>query len=258
MASKKKASKILVVDADVLVYKVTAACQEKFHWEQDEITNYIDMARAKQSADGMLNEWRKLHHCTDIYLGISDHKRNWRKLVLPSYKSQRTKEKPMGYYELEAYLTATYGTFQFDTLEGDDVIAMYATGLKPGACVMVTIDKDLKGVPAAQWNPDTGDSLTPTKAQADYFHLYQTLMGDKTDNYDGCPGIGPVKAEAILLPFVSKKGFDTKGAWEAVKATYKKADRFEADALVQARVARILRSDEYDYDNNSPILWSPK
>lgn len=260
MASKTRKSKILVVDGDVLIYNVTAAAQERFTWERDEITNYIDLRRARQSADGMLSEWRKKHACTDIYIAISDHKVNFRKLLLPSYKAQRTKEKPMGYYEIEQYLTDTYGTFQFDSLEGDDVCGMYATGLKD--CVLVTIDKDLKGVPVPQWNPNLPDDpvYKPTLGEADRFHLLQTLMGDKTDNYDGCPGIGPVKAEAILAPFFNekKKTFKVEPAWEAVKLTYKNAGRSESDALVQARVARILRVDEYDYDNNQPIMWSPR
>jgi hypothetical protein len=37
-----------------------------------------------------------------------------------------------------------------------------------------------------------------TEAQADRFHMIQTLTGDVTDGYPGCPGIGPVKAEQIL------------------------------------------------------------
>jgi len=31
----------------------------------------------------------------------------------------------------------------------------------------------------------------------------------------------------------------------------------EEDALIQARVARILRADDYDFKESQPILWSP-
>jgi DNA polymerase I len=31
----------------------------------------------------------------------------------------------------------------------------------------------------------------------------------------------------------------------------------EDDALLQARLARILRADEYDFKAKRPILWEP-
>lgn len=260
--ARKKTGPTMVVDGDVLVYNVAAACQEKFKWERDEITTYIDMRRAKQTADGMLSEWRSRLKCSEIVIALSDHGSNWRKLLLPSYKAHRSKDKPMGYYELETYIEDTYDVVQFPSLEGDDALAMRATDLGPKKAIVVTIDKDMKGVPIPMWNPSFPDvdPVDITVEEADFWHLLQTLMGDKVDNYDGCPGIGPVKAAALLAPFwnPNKKKLDRSGAWSAIIKAYAAAGMSVEEALVQARVARILRHDEYDYNTNKPILWRPQ
>ena len=83
---------------------------------------------------------------------------------------------------------------------------------------------------------------------ADRFHLYQTLVGDQTDNYKGCPGVGPVKAETAL---------GANPTWASVVGCYEKAGLTEEDALVQARVARILRHGEYNKMTCEVKLWTP-
>ena len=39
-------------------------------------------------------------------------------------------------------------------------------------------------------------------------------------------------------------------------AAFEKKGLTESDALVQARVARILRASDYDFAAKKPILWS--
>jgi hypothetical protein len=45
--------------------------------------------------------------------------------------------------------------------------------------------------------------------------------------------------------------------WRAIVAAYEKAGKDVAYALTMARVARILRASDYDFDNQRPILWTP-
>jgi DNA polymerase-1 len=45
--------------------------------------------------------------------------------------------------------------------------------------------------------------------------------------------------------------------WEAIVEAYESKGFTEEDALVQARVARILRKDDWDFDNNCHKLWTP-
>ena len=77
----------------------------------------------------------------------------------------------------------------------------------------------------------------------------QTMAGDNTDGYSGVPGVGVKKAEKIF----SEKGY----TWKAVVETFEEKDMTEEDALVNARLARILTTDDYDHDKREPILWQP-
>ena len=76
----------------------------------------------------------------------------------------------------------------------------------------------------------------------------QTLTGDPTDGYKGCPTIGAKRAEAIL---------GSRPAWSLVEAAFIKQGLTREDALLQARMARILRWSDWDQEKREPILWEP-
>lgn len=140
-----------------------------------------------------------------------------------------------------------------DGLEADDLMGILATTEGYEDSIVVTLDKDLKTIPGRHYNPVKDDKpRTVTQAEADRYWLYQTLIGDSTDGYKGCPLIGPVKAEKIL-------GTETSlGAlWGRVEATYKAAGVGVAGCLQQARVARILRRSDYCKDTKTIRLWHP-
>ena len=87
---------------------------------------------------------------------------------------------------------------------------------------------------------------------ADYNFMLQTLTGDNTDNYPGCPGIGPVTGAKVLA------GKDTlEEMWEIVVKMYEKKGKTEEDAIIQARLARILRHGDYNWDTEKIKLWTP-
>jgi DNA polymerase-1 len=125
--------------------------------------------------------------------------------------------------------------------------------------IIVSQDKDMKTIPTTVWNGK--DLLHVTEDEADYNHMYQTLIGDSTDGFKGCPGVGPVKATKLLDAQHMKTRLAeislNRWLWEAVKATYEKAGLTEADALQQARLARILRWSDWDSENKKAILWTP-
>jgi DNA polymerase-1 len=85
-----------------------------------------------------------------------------------------------------------------------------------------------------------------SEREADRNHMIQTLTGDRTDGYPGCPGIGPARAEKIV-----------DGGWDAVVDAYVKAGLNEATALTQARLARILRKGDYVRKTGLVKLWTP-
>ena len=57
-------------------------------------------------------------------------------------------------------------------------------------------DKDLLTVPAKHWIG--GQVVEQSVEQADYQFFAQTLTGDNTDNYSGCPKVGMVTAKNCL------------------------------------------------------------
>jgi DNA polymerase-1 len=181
---------------------------------------------------------------------------------MPTYKHNRTGgRKPITYKPLREYVADTYETFIRPTLEGDDVLGILATSKKlvEGEKIVVAIDKDLRSIPGLLYNPNkpTEGIVTISQAQADWFHLFQTLTGDVTDGYPGCPRIGPKKAEAILAPFLSDDRMDVQGAWPEIVKAYENAGQMEGHALMNARVARILRASDYDFKNKQVKLWNP-
>jgi DNA polymerase-1 len=88
--------------------------------------------------------------------------------------------------------------------------------------------------------------------------MKQTLTGDTSDGYPGCPGYGPVSAEKLLDNFTALDGgFLLDEAWKAVVQQYIKKGQTEEDALVQAQLARILRSGDWDAEKKEVKLWTP-
>jgi DNA polymerase-1 len=88
-----------------------------------------------------------------------------------------------------------------------------------------------------------------TKEEGDLWHFIQTMSGDQTDGYAGVPTIGTKRAAAIL----EKEGC----TWKSVLDTFISKGMTEADALQNARLAKILQFENFDHDANIPILWTP-
>ena len=90
---------------------------------------------------------------------------------------------------------------------------------------------------------------------ADYNFMFQTLVGDLSDGYKGLEKCGAVKAERVLF----KVNKTLPEMWKAVVEEYKRNNHTIKEALLQARMARILRSTDYNFKTKKPILWqAPK
>jgi len=240
----------LVIDADTLLYKAAFAAELEVEWTPDVWSVTSDLTAAKAIVAGELLALKERFRTTDIVLALTDSA-NWRFQYYPNYKANRKKtRKPVGFVPLRDWVRQTYKCVQKAGLEADDVCGWLAT--KPGRLrrIIVSVDKDLKTIPAWLFNPDKDDApRLISKEEADYNHMYQTLVGDKTDNYIGCPGIGPVKARAIL---------DEAGAnlWKAVVQTFESQGLTAADAYANAAAARILRYGELDLETQK-LIWNP-
>jgi DNA polymerase-1 len=219
-------------------------------WEPDVWSIYTDIGKAQELFDGYIQKFVDDTGCDEFKLCYTS-KNNFRNVVYPEYKGNRVSRKPVGYGALKEWSKEKYPHFEKPTLEADDVLGILATKFK-GKTIIVTMDKDLKTIPGKLWHLNQkleGQLLTVTEDDAWRWFLTQTLTGDVTDGFPGCPGIGPVTAKKLL---------DSKGAtWETVKHAYIKAGLTEADALTQARCARILHESDWDFEKEEVKLWTP-
>ena len=241
----------LLIDADITAYQATASAEMEYEWADDIWTLYSDLKQAKEHFDYLVY---KLVEDTDIHdykLCFSDSA-NFRKTLYSDYKGNRKGRKPIGYNELKRWAMEHHPSFSKPTLEADDSLGILATKY-PGKIVIATMDKDLLTIPGLVYKikPDGSASMIKvTPEEADYNFLLQTLTGDTTDNYKGCPGVGPKRAEEL---------FKKHGAvWKTVEDAYLKAGLTKEDALLNARMARILRDVDYDFNKEEVILWTPK
>ena len=250
MASKKPTRKtVALIDADIVLYQSACTVEQEIDWGNDWWTLHSDAREGKMVLDVAIMDIKEATGVKDCILCFSSPN-NWRFRVLSDYKANRAgNRKPLCYHALKKYAEDAYDHRSYGLLEADDVIGLIATS--PGAdhdYIMVSQDKDFKSIPGRHYNPRNQEFFTVDKPSADRFHLYQTLVGDQTDNYKGCPGIGPVKAETVL---------GATPTWASVVGCYEKAGLTEDDALVQARVARILRHGEYNKMTCEVKLWTP-
>lgn len=251
-------TRTLLIDSDPLIYKAAHGAQTNLDWG-DGVSAHLDESHAMLTLTQMVEELIEKLKADKIIMALGDvNGANWRKSILPSYKAHRKPEaKPKLLKFLRDFVLSvkSWHTYTRPTLEADDVLGILATApdLVRGERIIVSIDKDFQSVPCLLYNPGKPD-LGIRKIgvdQADYYHAYQTLLGDPTDGYKGCPGIGPKKATAILGA-IPKDEY-----WGAIVAAYEAKGLTEADALVQARVARICRDQDYDRKGKSVILWNP-
>lgn len=257
------ARKLLLIDGDQFVFTAAVAIEREIRWDEDNHVLYSSPELAFANLAGMLTRIFDRFETDDHVLTFSSPL-NFRYEVDPTYKSNRKGvRKPMCYAEVRRLCDESYTTTVVEGLEADDVMGILAT--KPGNSqrIIVSQDKDMKTIPGTLW---TGvDLLQITEAEADYNHLYQTLIGDATDSVKGCPGVGPVKAEKLLE--TPAGGFCTALSktpltpvqfyWTKVRAAYEKVGLTEEDAIQQARLVRILRWSDWDATARKPRLWSP-
>ena len=236
----------LLIDADFIVYKACAAAETEIDWGDDVIlvtSKFSDAYKATVREISKL-KGQFLWDVPSVILFFSDST-NFRKKILPDYKGHRNRKKPCGYKRIINALKDTYEVIIMPELEADDAMGIYAT--KHPGNMICSPDKDMRQIPGRLYNMEESTLITDTDGAK--WHLVQSLSGDQTDGYGGCPTIGVKRATTL---------FENKGySWKTVVETFKEKDLTEDDALINARLARILTVDDYDFENNQPIPWTP-
>lgn len=278
---------VLVMDGDWIVFQAMAASEVETDWGDDMWTLECDHAKARQIVDSTIANFaarKKAWAGAPIILAFTDSV-NWRKDVLPTYKDNRKKtRKPVGYRE---FLQALFEREEYicvlePRLEGDDVMGIIGSNPKPFGfkkAVLFSCDKDFKTIPDCDFFWCTsGKLLEQTLETANYWHMFQSMKGDLTDGYSGIAGMGETGAlEFLEAPYklvevekVLKSGKrkgetvsqwvqepleEHESLWEAVVTLGAKAGMTEAEVLVQARVARILRHEDYNWIDREIYLF---
>lgn len=240
-----KKNNTLLFDGDMVVFQITIGHEQEIQWDDEVHTLHSRFSDCTDTFNEyMQNIMEELNagHCVFTFSGTN----NFRKEVLPTYKSNRKKvRKPLAYKRMREHIEENYSSVCFDNLEADDVLGILATNGVHKNPIIVSDDKDLLSIPGRTYR--LGELHEINKDEAYKNFLMQALTGDVTDGYKGCPGIGPKKAETILQPC----------EWHRVLSTYQCAGLTEDEALAQARVARILQASDWDDKKESVILWQP-
>lgn len=261
--------RIALIDADVTAFTSSVVAEKAIDWGDGIWTLHSDEDEGQRIFRESINRIKTRVEADKVILAFSDTE-NWRKAVLPTYKANRVKTRqPLIRRALVEWAKTQYKCVTYPTLEGDDVLGILATKKQrkkdKDTFIICTIDKDLRTIPGCHYSIHHDELFEVTEAEANWWHLTQALIGDTTDNYAGCPGVGPVAAEKILIKADTRwhEGDEVGMSyeafmWKAVVAAYEKAGFGEEEALVQARVARICRAEDYDFKNKQVILWTPK
>lgn len=265
----------ILLDADMLLFRAMAATEVEVELSPDVWTRHSEMGDAREFYWRQIREWCELVGCEEEHVWHCFTDRSaFRRDLFPGYKANRKQPKPIGYKHLRAEMLTEDAAFMFSKIEADDLMGIFATMSIEDEVVIASGDKDLMQIPGVHlWlatskevEPEdglvverSGDSIIKrnTKEHAERFTYQQILTGDSTDGIPGCPGVGAVGAKRLV------DGFDLGdpvGCWEAIVRTYEtkgKVDQPSDFATQQARLVRVLRAGDYNFDTHEVKLWNP-
>lgn len=232
--------KFALLDGDIILYRAA-------------VKSLAQLLPIYDFIDKTVQEWTIKSELKDSFICLSPRDcSNFRKRLYPRYKSQRP-EKPSGYWDLYEHCTKHYPTRSRNFLEADDLMGLIVTDPRYSESVLVSVDKDLDTLPGLHVNPDKSDGVYRISPQkADYWWRFQTLTGDASDNYPGCPQVGKLRAERLLA---------VEDSWGTVFNTFTKAGQTRADTIMQARMARLLRYGDVQLKPGNALevkLWNPE
>lgn len=240
----------LLIDGDILVVSTGAAHEVETDWGDDNWTLHCDVKEVKSSILQAIENIKRELDADNAVITLSMGS-TFRHEIYPPYKSGRGR-KPVGTGEVKRWLIEEHGAKLKPGIEADDTMGILATHPKliKGEKIIVSQDKDMLTIPGFVYR--NGEVVEVSAGEARHNWMKQTLTGDVTDGYPGLKNFGPVKAEALL----AKVGPEDD-PWPAVVAAYEKGGMTYEDALLMARLARILHWTDYDYKKKEVKLWQP-
>jgi 5'-3' exonuclease len=252
---------IALIDGDILAHN---ACPTRYETKDDTIYHRYNSEGQRiapvfdKAADRKHMEycWRSFERLLDEllsslfikeYMMAVKSPTNFRDDLYWDYKGQR-KNKPNQNMFVPAIreLAVMQGlAVEATGREADDLIRIWAEqAMKAGdPFVICTIDKDMKCIPGKYYNIKEKELSRITEQFAVRFFYEQLLKGDPVDKIPGVPGIGDVKAKALLEPFNTEEEFQ-----EVVVDSYMRAfgDKWFDYLLINGKLLYLQKSED-DY-----------
>jgi len=219
---------LALVDGDIVAYRCAASCNANPKLGRDEPE---PESTAIQRTDEILYRICNTLGTQDYRVFLSSDE-NFRKVLDPRYKANRTQPKPEYLNAVRSFLVEEWGAELCPGYEADDGIGIAATG----DTIVCSIDKDLKQISGWHFNfvKNELSEVYPRDAIRNFWH--QMLTGDRSDNVFGIEGVGDVRAARVL------SGVDPQEMEALVWDCYRDAKRSRDDFLLNYRLLRILRS----------------
>ena len=191
--------KKLIVDCESLIYRSCVATQEMREIEDGVFTQVYVIDKGIQYLKDQLDKYMLATGAED-YIFVLGSSENYRKIVNPKYKSNRTSTPHPMLKTMIDKTSEVFKTTYLPYLEADDTCRIIYEEDKFNN-IIVSIDKDLRTFFCRLYNPDRPNegivNISNKVAQFNFFK--QLIMGDSCDGYEGIKGYGEVKTKRWLL-----------------------------------------------------------
>ncbi|UCD07279.1 MAG: hypothetical protein JSW41_05665 [Candidatus Aenigmatarchaeota archaeon] len=251
--------KIAIIDGDSIGYSIGWVNKDK---------GPDDMMQIILSVDEYMNRMIKKSGCTHIMGFLEGIQPNFRALSanvgqvfetgMKQYKESRQRDAGEGWYMKNFFLIThrlrtKYGFKNVEFVESDDAVIIMANRMREAGTdhVICSPDKDLKQFPGSHYDYAKDEMIEITEEEAEYNFWMQMVTGDTTDDVEGIPGLGPVKAKKFL------NGVKPEYFKDNVLTLYQAAFGERVGVLRYAMTfnyLRMLREPAYHFD---PSQYTP-
>lgn len=258
-----KNSKIALIDADTLAFTAClnvmtendvlprefysekewdAIINDPQYDEEKGIIYTCDPEQALEKAEEKLQRIYDKTGCCDCELHFTTGRENFRYKVKSDYKDNRLGTRPpAGLGILKRDLLNKYKGTLATEWEADDIV-VYLRKTYPEKYLMIALDKDvinsIEGrhfnyYESGQWNIEM-KWVDVDEDTARMWPYLQTITGDKTDNIQGCFGIGPKKALKFIKPAMTEEEM-----WTGVVKAWESKGLTSIDAMITMNLVNM-------------------
>jgi hypothetical protein len=226
--------------------------------EEKGVIYHVDIDQAFEKAEEKLQRILDKTGCQTCELHFTTGRENFRYQVKEDYKGNRTTLPPVNLKAVKQKLLDKYGGSMSKEWEADDIV-VYLKKTFPEKYILVALDKDVyNSLPGRHFNYyESGlykiemKWVEVSEDTARMWPYLQTITGDKTDNIQGCHGLGPKKA----LKFIDASMTEAE-MWEGVVKAWESKGMTSIDAMITMNLVNMHLLQEID-NELTIINWIP-